>query len=230
MSEPPNPFRVRTMFNALAPRYDRLNAIFSLGRDRAWRRTAARLAGLQPGDIALDLCTGTGELARALAAHVRPGGRVIGLDFSEGMLAHARPAPDVAYLLSDATPLPYPDRSFDAVTIGFGLRNVADRMAVLSEMRRVLRVGKPAVVLEFSRPPPGGLNRAYRLYLGRIMPALAAIGNPSAGQAYRYLSDSIRSFPSPTALAQEMEGAGFRQVELRSMSFGIVSLHRGLRE
>ncbi len=220
----------RAMFDAIAPGYDRLNALFSLGRDRAWRRIAARLAGLDRGQTALDVCTGTGALAVELWRHVRPDGRVIGIDSSASMLAQAPSRAGLEFRVADATALPYPDHSFDAVAIGFGLRNIIDRGAALKEMLRVLRPGGRLVILEFSPPSGGPLSRAYRFYLGRVMPAAAGLINRSYGEAYRYLSESIRAFPSPTALAAELERSGFRDVRVQSLTFGIVSIHTARSE
>ena len=147
---------IRTMFDQIAPRYDTANRLFSLDRDRAWRRRAARLTRLQPGETALDLCTGTGKLAHELVPLVRPEGRVIGIDFSPGMLERARAGePDVEFRQGDVTRLSEADASVDAVTIGFGLRNLVNRDAALREMRRVLRPGRRLVILEFA--PPTGL-------------------------------------------------------------------------
>ena len=213
------------MFDSIAPGYDRLNALFSLGRDRAWRRRAAHEAGLQPGNAALDLCTGTGALALELWRHVQPGGQVIGIDLSAPMLARAPTRPGLEFLVGDATALPYPDHSFDAVTIGFGLRNLADRAAGLWEMHRLLHPGGRLVILEFSQPADGLPAAGYSFYLGRVMPAVAGLVNRSYGDAYRYLSESIRAFPSPTALAAELRGSGFRDVRIAPLTFGIATIH-----
>ena len=213
------------MFDQVAPRYDVRNRLFSFNRDTAWRRRAARRAALQPGQIALDLCTGTGKLAHELLTYVRPGGRVIGIDFSEAMLDQARQAePQIEFRLTDITQLPQADASVDAVTIGFGLRNVVDRQAALREMFRVLRPGKRLVILEFAPPPQGPLMWGYRLYLGRLMPALAGLFSRAEGHAYRYLADSIESFPQPAELAAQLRSLGFT-VTVERMTAGIVALH-----
>src|ERR1700730_818108 len=168
--------RIRAMFDQIAPRYDTANQLFSLDRDRAWRRRAAQLTRVQPGQTALDLCTGTGKLAHELLPLVRPGGRVIGIDFSPGMLELARRRePDIEFRQGDITRLAEDDASIDAVTIGFGLRNLVDRDAALREMRRVLRPGGRLVVLEFAPPPTGPLMGAYRVYLSPVMPAGARL-------------------------------------------------------
>ena len=188
------------------------------------------MAGLNRGQTALDLCTGTGALAIELWRQVRPDGRVIGVDLSAPMLARAPSRAGLEFLVGDATSLPYPDHSFDAVAIGFGLRNIVDREAAIEEMRRVLRPGGRLAILEFSPPAGGPLARAYRLYLGGVMPAIAGLIDRSYGDAYRYLSASIRAFPSPTALAGELERSGFRDVRTHSLTFGIVSIHTGRSE
>ena len=218
------------MFDRLAPRYDLLNSLFSMDRDRAWRRRAARLAGLRPGDTALDLCTGTGKLAHELLQYVRPGGQVIGIDFSQTMLKRAKERdPEVEFQAGDVTTLPYPDRSFQAVTIGFGLRNLVDRDRALREMFRVLTPEGRVVILEFSPPRRGWLSRLYLAYLTRVMPAIAGLVNHSDAAAYHYLADSVRAFPSPIELTREMETAGFTDVGVQRMTFGVVSVHVGRR-
>lgn len=216
------------MFDQVAPRYDARNRLFSADRDRAWRRRAARWAGLRRGEIALDLCTGTGKLAHELVPFVRPGGRVIGIDFSPAMLERARQLePDVEFRLGDVSRLSEADASIDAITIGFGLRNLVDRAGALREMHRVLRPGRRLVILEFA-PPTGILMRAYRFYLGRIMPALVGFTSASERDAYRYLAESVQGFPQPAALAQEVESLGF-SVAVERMTLGIVALHLAVR-
>jgi demethylmenaquinone methyltransferase/2-methoxy-6-polyprenyl-1,4-benzoquinol methylase len=216
------------MFDQIAPRYDVRNRMFSLARDDAWRRRAARLTRLQPGQTALDLCTGTGKLAHELVPLVRPGGRVIGIDFSPGMLELARQRePEVDFRQGDVTRLSEADASVDAVTIGFGLRNLVNRDAALREMWRVLRPGRRLVVLEFA-PPTGPLLAAYRLYLGWFMPAVAGLFSAKESSAYRYLAETVAGFPQPAALARDLEEIGF-QVNVEGMTFGIVAFHVAVR-
>src|ERR1700730_7147914 len=161
------------MFEQVAARYDRPIRRFSADRDRAWRRRAARRAGLRQGQTALDLCTGTGRLAHELLPFVGPSGRVIGVDFSPAMLELARKRePSVEFRQGDVTQLSEADASVDAVTIGFGLRNLVDRHAALREMFRVLRPGGRLVILEVAPPPAGWLVRAYGFFLRRVMPAV----------------------------------------------------------
>jgi len=217
------------MFDRIASGYDLQNTLFSLDRDRAWRRRAARLAALRPGDFALDLCTGTGKLAAELLSYVRPGGRVMGLDFSNQMLEVARRrVPGVDFRLGDVVALPIADRSVDAVTIAFGLRNLVDREGGLRQMFRVLKPGGRLVILEFPPPPSGVLGLPYRLYLTRIMPALAGWFRQDR-PAYEYLANTVQAFPSPTELAQVLEQVGFREIQIKRMTGGIVALHRGIR-
>jgi demethylmenaquinone methyltransferase/2-methoxy-6-polyprenyl-1,4-benzoquinol methylase len=212
------------MFDQVAPRYDVRNRMFSLARDTAWRRRAARLTRLQPGQTALDLCTGTGKLAHELVPLVRPDGHVIGIDFSPGMLELARKLePDVEFRQGDVSRLSEPDASIDAVTIGFGLRNLVDRYAALREMRRVLRPGGRLVILEFA-PPTGPLLTAYRFYLGRVMPTVAGLFSAKESSAYRYLAETVAGFPQPAVLARDLEGLGF-DVTVQRMTLGIVALH-----
>ncbi len=222
------PERIRQMFDQVAAGYDARNRLFSADRDRAWRRRAASLAGLRPGQTALDLCTGTGKLAHELLPYVGPSGRVIGVDFSPAMLDLARRRePNVEFRLGDVARLSEADASIDAVTIGFGLRNLVDRDAALREMFRVLRPGGRLVILEFA-PPRGVSLGAYRFYLTRIMPAIARLRSAEEGSAYRYLAETVQAFPDPTELAGELESLGFA-VSVERMTFGIVALHVAVR-
>jgi demethylmenaquinone methyltransferase / 2-methoxy-6-polyprenyl-1,4-benzoquinol methylase len=217
--------RIRQMFDQVAAGYDARNRLFSADRDRAWRRRAARSAALRPGQTALDLCTGTGKLAHELLAFVKPGGHVTGIDFSPAMLTIARQRePDVEFRLGDVTQLTEGDASVDAVTIGFGLRNLVAKERALAEMFRVLRPGGRLVILEFAPPPPGLLMRAYRLYLTGVMPAVAGLFGRGEAHAYRYLAQTVQAFPAPAELAGLLQRLGF-QVFIERMTFGIVALH-----
>ena len=221
--------RIRQMFDQVAARYDARNRLFSADRDRAWRRRAAQRAALRPGQTALDPCTGTGRLAHELLPFVGPSGRVIGVDFSPAMLELARRRePQVEFRLGDVTRLDQPDASVDAVTIGFGLRNLVDRNAALREMRRVLRPGGRLVILEFAPPPGGMLMRAYHFYLSRVMPAVAGLLSADEGSAYRYLAETVEAFPEPAELTQQLERLGF-SVTAERLTFGIVALHVAVR-
>lgn len=230
MSQQARADRIRQMFDQIADGYDRRNRLFSLDRDAGWRRTAARLAGLRPGDTALDLCCGTGKLAHELLPYIRPGGRVIGVDFSNRMLEIARRLePGVEFVLGDASKLPYSDGSVAAITIGFGLRNIVDREVALGEMFRVLRPGGRLVVLELPPPPRGPLRLPYAFYLDRVMPAVAGALKRGEDSAYRYLSASVQAFPTPAQLAAQMRAIGFDPVEVRRLTFGIAVVHVGVR-
>lgn len=221
--------QIRRMFDEIAPHYDARNRLFSLDRDRAWRRRAAYRTGLRPGQTALDLCTGTGKLAHELLPLVRPGGRVVGIDFSGSMLEVARRLePEVDFRQGDVSRLSEADASVDAVTIGFGLRNLVDREGSLREIYRVLRPGARLVILEFA-PPTGALLRGYRFYLERVMPTVAGLFSRVDGEAYRYLAETVEGFPPPATLAGFLEGIGFRPVTVERMTIGIVALHVATR-
>src|SRR5438874_2922245 len=221
--------RIHLIFDQVAARYDARNRLFSADRDHAWRRRAAQRAALRPGQTALDLCTGTGRLAHELLPFVGPSGRVIGVDFSPAMLQLARRRePHVEFRLGDVTRLDQPDASVDAVTIGFGLRNLVDRNAALQEMRRVLRPGGRLVILEFAPPPGGLLMRAYHFYLSRVMPAVAGLLSAGEGSSYRYLAETVEAFPSPAELTQQLERLGFT-VTAERLTFGIAALHVAVR-
>jgi demethylmenaquinone methyltransferase/2-methoxy-6-polyprenyl-1,4-benzoquinol methylase len=213
------PDAVRRMFDRIAPVYDAMNRTMTAGLDRRWRRLTAE-AVVRPGDAVLDACCGTGDLAIA-AAHA--GGNVTGLDFSEPMLERARrKAPELEWLQGDLLALPFDDASFDAATVGFGVRNVDDLQRALSELRRVLRAGGRVGILEITRPR-GPLAPFYRLWFDAVVPLLGKL--LPGGSAYTYLPASVRRFPGPTELAGMIEAAGFRNVRVRLFAGGIVALH-----
>ena len=220
---------VQGMFDRIAGRYDLVNTLLSAGTDRGWRRAAAAATGLETGGSALDVACGTGALTRELAGRAGPGGRVVGLDFSERMLDRARRrSPTTTWVQGDAQALPFDDGEFNAATIAFGLRNLADPNLGLAEMARVVREGGRLVVLEFLRPPDGPIGRAYRLYLTRVLPALG--GRVSGDMAaYRYLSQTVDSYLSPAQLMDLARGAGWGQPALRKLNLGTVALMTGSR-
>jgi len=212
---------VRTMFDRIAPVYDLMNTVMTAGLDRRWRR-ATVAAVVSPGSEVVDVCCGTGDLA--IAAR-RRGARVVGVDFSERMLARARrKAADVEWVRGDALHLSFPDGSFDAATVGFGVRNLEDLEAGLRELRRVLRPGGRVGILEITTPR-GPLAPFYRLWFDRIVPLLGRV--LPGGSAYTYLPASVRRFPGPEELAALLERSGFADVSFRTFAGGIVALHVG---
>jgi len=212
------------MFDRIARRYDTVNTVLSAGTDAGWRRRAARETGLRPGGDALDVACGSGKLTAELAK-LAGEGRVVGLDFSPQMLEIARRThPAIEFLEGDALNLPFEDSTFDASTIAFGLRNLADPIRGLREMRRVTR-GR-AVVLEFVRPPKGIVGAAYRVYLKTLLPAIGGLvsGQPSA---YRYLSDTVDSYRPPDEMKSMARQAGWSDVRFISLAVGTVGILTG---
>jgi demethylmenaquinone methyltransferase / 2-methoxy-6-polyprenyl-1,4-benzoquinol methylase len=217
------PDQVRSMFDRIAPVYDAMNRAMTVGLDRKWRRLTAE-AVVRPGDRVLDACCGTGDLALADA---RAGGRVTGIDFSEEMLARAeRKAPEFQWVQADAAALPFDDASFDVVTVGFGIRNLADLEAGLAELARVLVPGGRLGCLEITRPR-GVLRPFFRLWFDGLVPLAGKFLR--GGAAYSYLPASVRRFPGPDDLAAAMARAGFTDVGWRLLGGGIVALHVGRR-
>jgi demethylmenaquinone methyltransferase / 2-methoxy-6-polyprenyl-1,4-benzoquinol methylase len=214
------------MFDRLAGRYDLLNTILSGGADGRWRRRTAAAARLAAGGRALDVACGSGKLTAALRRHARAG-LVVGLDFSASMLREAaRRSPGPAYIRGDALLLPFPDGTFEAVTIAFGLRNLADPELGMREMRRVLRPDGVALVLEFVRPQPGLLGRLYRAYLVHALPRIGGLlsGQPAA---YRYLSSTVDSYRTPDDLVAMARRAGWEGVRIELLTLGTVGLLSG---
>lgn len=226
--------RVREMFGAIAGRYDLLNHVLSLNVDRLWRRRVARELGLDPGARVLDLCGGTGDLSLVLALN-HPGVRVVCCDFSFPMLARAtakfrrlRLEARCEVVEADGLGLPFRPATFDAVTVAFGVRNLADLGAGLRETLRVLKPGGKLVVLEFSQPSSRLLAPAYRFYLHRVLPWL---GDRVSGRSgpYRYLAATIAGFPDPAALAGRIREAGFAAVGWTLVTGGIVAIHTAIK-
>jgi demethylmenaquinone methyltransferase/2-methoxy-6-polyprenyl-1,4-benzoquinol methylase len=210
------------MFDRIAPVYDAMNRTMTAGLDGRWRRATAA-AVVRPGDAVLDACCGTGDLAIAAA---RAGGRVTALDFSERMLERAqRKAPELLWVSGDVLALPFDDGSFDAATVGFGVRNVDDLDLALRELRRVLRSGGRLAILEITRPR-GLLAPFYRFWFDGVVPLLGKL--LPGGAAYSYLPASVRRFPGPDELAAVIGAVGFRDVRYRTFAGGIVALHTGV--
>jgi demethylmenaquinone methyltransferase / 2-methoxy-6-polyprenyl-1,4-benzoquinol methylase len=226
--------QVRAMFDRIAGVYDLLNSAMTAGLHHRWRERAVDIAEVGPGAKVLDVATGTGDLALELARRVAPGGEVVGSDFSEGMLARARTKAGKAsaaalantrFEWGDALDLPYPDDSFDAATVGFGVRNFSDLARGLAEMTRVVRPGGKVVVLEFTTPTRPPLSWFYRLWFDRIVPQLGRFSADPA--AYTYLPESVKRFPGPAALAAEFERAGLERINWLQTAGGIVTIHSG---
>jgi demethylmenaquinone methyltransferase / 2-methoxy-6-polyprenyl-1,4-benzoquinol methylase len=221
--------QVNRMFDRVAGRYDALNAVMTAGLHHRWRERAADRAGLRPGDAALDVCCGTGDLTLELAGRVAPGGHVIGCDFSEPMLdlarekASASAAAGVRFEWADALQLPYDAGSFDAVTVGFGIRNLADLDRGIAEMGRVLRPGGRLVILEITQPRRPPLSTFYSLWFDRVVPLLGRL-TPNS-EAYSYLPESVRDFPGPERLAERMHFAGLEEIRWTVLAGGIIAIH-----
>ena len=228
----PDPAAVNSMFGRIARRYDLANFVLCAGIDTWWRKKlVASVRKNAPGNI-LDLATGSGDVAFALSRGLQPSTQILGMDFCQPMLdqaetkkAHAGAAQyqNVSFRQGDGLALPVPDESFDAVTISFGLRNLADRARGLREMHRVLRPGGQLVVLEFSQPH-AWFRPLYYFYLRRVLPRIAGLLTGDR-EAYVYLNKTIGEFPNREALINEIRAAGFSRVHATSMTFGVVALH-----
>ena len=221
------------MFDRIAGVYDLVNTVMTAGLHHAWRERAADRAELRPGDAALDLCCGTGDLALELRERVGAGGRVVGADFSERMLELAqnkaadRGLADVTFEWADALELPYSDASFDAVTVGFGVRNLADVGAGIREMTRILKPGGRCVILEITQPQKPPLSSFFKVWFNRIVPVIGRVAGDS--DAYSYLPESVRSFPPPAKLAALMDEAGLTGIRYTVLAGGIIAIHSGVR-
>ncbi len=220
-----DPSEVARMFDGVAARYDLTNDVLSLGQDRVWRTATLRAVGARAGDTVLDIAAGTGTSSDPLADE---GVRVVPADFSLGMLqVGRRRRPDLAFTAADAMRLPFADASFDAVTMSFGLRNVADPATALREFRRVTRPGGRLVVCEFSRPVNGAFRGVYLNYLMQALPPLARRVS-SSPESYVYLAESIRAWPDQAELARTIAACGWGDVEWRNLTGGVVALHRAV--
>jgi demethylmenaquinone methyltransferase/2-methoxy-6-polyprenyl-1,4-benzoquinol methylase len=219
---------VRGMFDRIAGVYDLMNSAMTAGLHHQWRQRAVERAEVGPGSNALDVCCGTGDLALELRRQIGPDGRVVGCDFSEPMLELARHKSGEEGLpaefgWADALELPYGDASFDAVTIGFGARNLADLDRGLKEMTRVLKPGGHLVILEITRPHREPLATFYSLWFDRVVPMLGTFAGDE--DAYSYLPESVRSFPEPRELAARMDAAGLAGIRWLLLAGGIIAIH-----
>ena len=218
--------QVRAMFDRIARVYDRMNSVMTAGMHHRWRERAVDLARVGPGDRALDVATGTGDLAIELDRRVRPGGEVVGLDFAESMLEVAREkAPGLRFVAGNALDLPFAADEFAATTVGFGARNFSDLRQGLTEMARVTRPGGRVIILELTTPQRPPLSWFFGLWFDRLVPALGRLaGDPDA---YTYLPSSVQRFPGPRELASELGRAGLVEVRWILTAGGIVAIHSG---
>jgi demethylmenaquinone methyltransferase/2-methoxy-6-polyprenyl-1,4-benzoquinol methylase len=226
--------RVRDVFDSVATEYDLMNDVMSLGIHRLWKRLAIGMANIQPGQHVLDLAGGTGDLVLLIAPKVGPQGRVVLSDINNAMIRTGRArlldkgiAGNVEYIQADAERLPFPDNSFDCITMAFGLRNVTHKQTALDSMYRVLKPGGRLLILEFSRPA-ALLRPAYDFYSFSILPRLGELIARDAA-SYRYLAESIRMHPDQKTLVGMLESAGFERCDYHNLTGGIVAIHRGYK-
>ena len=216
------PAEVAAMFDAVAKNYDVTNTFLSAGQDRLWRRAALKAVDPRSGQTILDLAASTGVSS---VVYAKPGVRVIAADFSEGMLAEGRKKrPQLEFVFADATKLPFKDNEFDTSTISFGLRNVVDTAAAIREMLRVTKPGGKLVICEFSKVTNPILRPLYHFYLTKLLPTFSGMSS-KAPEAYGYLSESIEAWHSQESLAALVAEAGWQNVKVRNLSFGVVALH-----
>ncbi|MBU5265414.1 demethylmenaquinone methyltransferase [Virgibacillus proomii] len=226
--------RVHHVFERIYSKYDSMNSIISFKRHKAWRKDVMKRMDVQPGTIALDVCCGTGDWALVMAEETGPTGEVFGLDFSGNMLSVAEEKKqqanldNVRFIEGNAMKLPFADNRFDYVTIGFGLRNVQDYMAVLKEMYRVVKPGGKVVCLETSQPTIPVYRQLYYLYFQYIMPLLGKLVAKSQKE-YAWLNESARDFPDKKALKQMFIRAGFSNVQVKSYTGGVAAMHMGFK-
>ncbi len=223
--------RVRRMFDSIAPTYQLVNSVFSVGRDRAWRRRSVALTRPMVSDRVLDIACGTGDLTRAFKAHHTAPGVVVGCDFAHRMLTHAGGGgvDDTGWVQADALSLPFRSGSFTITSCAFGVRNFQDLQVGLSEMYRVLAPGGRAVILEFTRPSNRIWRWVYELYASKIMPAGAALVSGDRTGAYRYLPCSVVSFSDVGAMCRHLRNAGFDTVTAAPMTFGVVTIYVAIK-
>jgi demethylmenaquinone methyltransferase / 2-methoxy-6-polyprenyl-1,4-benzoquinol methylase len=227
--------RVRSVFASVAGKYDIMNDLMSFGAHRLWKQFTLSLTGLKPGQAALDVAGGTGDLSAGLLRQVGKTGRVVLSDINSDMLKIGRDklldagfVGNLECILADAERLPFADNSFECLTIGFGLRNVSDKAAALESMYRVLKPGGQLLVLEFSTPVAPGLKSVYDAYSFKILPLLGRFVAQDAA-SYRYLAESIRMHPDQETLLNMLKTAGFAQTRYHNLSGGIVAVHRGFK-
>ncbi len=224
---------IREIFATVAPYLDLLSSGFSLGFDRFWRMKAVEMSGIGEGERVLDVCTGTGELAFLLSKKVGPGGSVTGADFCEEMLNRARRKMgsghrNLSYILSDAKQLPFRDKTFDAVTVSFGMRNIPDTVPALREIRRVLRPGGKFICLELTQPQHSWFLAIYEWYVFRIMPFVAEFIIKTRAP-YLYLPRSIKAFYQPEEFKDVIAGCGFAGTQADSLTMGIATIYRAVK-
>jgi len=221
---------INRIFTTVAPYVDALSHGFSLGLDRTWRKKAVALSGIKQGDRVLDICAGTGELAFILARVVGPEGIVVATDFCENMLAMAHRKkngghPNLSFSLADAKDIPFPDNSFDAVTVAFGMRNIPDTILALKEIRRVLKPGGKFLCLELTRPKNRWFLALYKWYIFRVMPFISNMVMKSSAP-YLYLPRSIEAFYQPPEFREVIMDNGFSDVAVDSLTMGIATVYR----
>jgi demethylmenaquinone methyltransferase / 2-methoxy-6-polyprenyl-1,4-benzoquinol methylase len=226
--------RIRAMFGSIAPRYDLLNRLLSLGIDRRWRRFAVGKIGLSGSGRVLDVATGTGDVALEIAAQTPASVSIVGVDFCKEMVDLGRVKVDssrhagrITLQVAPCEEIPYEDKSFDAATISFGIRNVVDRFKGLSEMRRVLKDGGRIVILEFSTPTSPVFRSLYHFYFLNMLPKIGGLF--SRFSAYQYLPDSVLEFPSRESFKSMMTEVGFKDVKHFDLTFGIATVYVGIR-
>ena len=225
--------QVRGMFDRIAGVYDLMNSAMTAGMHHRWRARAAGAAAVGPGDAVLDVCCGTGDLTLEMARRVGPTGRVVGSDFSDRMLELARRKPagegaaTARFEWADALELPYEDASFDAVTVGFGVRNLADLGRGIGEMRRVLKPGGRVVILEITQPARPPLSTFFSVWFDRLVPVIGTIAGDR--DAYSYLPESVKRFPPPAGLAALMDEAGLEAIRWTVLAGGIIAIHSASR-
>lgn len=223
------------VFTSVADKYDLMNDLMSFGIHRLWKRHFVAISGLRRGDRVLDLAGGTGDIAALMLPQVGAEGEVVIGDINDAMLRVGRDrltdrglVQGLRYAQLNAEALPFPDRSFDAVTIAFGLRNVTDKQRALAEMHRVLKIGGRALILEFSEVRQDWLKPLYEFHSFQVLPRLGRLFAQDA-DSYRYLAESIRKHPNQETLREMLQQAGFAGVDVRNLSGGIVAIHRGYR-